>query len=97
MKAAGIVAEYDPFHAGHAWQIARARELGAQAVAVCMSADVTQRGGAALLPPAVRARAAACTAPASGVSAPNTRVSSSGTALSSATPAAAKPSAERQA
>lgn len=58
MKAAGIVAEYDPFHAGHAWQIARARELGAQAVAVCMSADVTQRGGAALLPPAVRARAA---------------------------------------
>ncbi|WP_418972560.1 nucleotidyltransferase family protein, partial [Allofournierella sp.] len=56
MKAAGIVAEYDPFHAGHAWQIARARELGAQAVAVCMSADVTQRGGAALLPPAVRAR-----------------------------------------
>ena len=53
MKAAGIVAEYDPFHAGHAWQIARARELGAQAVAVCMSADVTQWGGAALLPPAV--------------------------------------------
>lgn len=58
MKAAGIVAEYDPFHQGHAWQIARARQLGAQAVAVCMSADVTQRGGAALLPPAVRARAA---------------------------------------
>ena len=47
-----------PVPRGHARQIARARELGAQAVAVCMSADVTQRGGAALLPPAVRARAA---------------------------------------
>lgn len=58
MKAAGIIAEYDPFHAGHAWQIARLRELGAETVTVCMSADLTQRGGAALLPPAVRAAAA---------------------------------------
>ena len=58
MKNAGIIAEYDPFHAGHAWQIAEARRQGAEAVAVCMSGDVTQRGGAALLPPSVRAAAA---------------------------------------
>ena len=25
MKFAGIIAEYDPFHNGHAWQIAAAR------------------------------------------------------------------------
>ena len=58
MLAAGIITEYDPFHAGHAWQIEQAKALGAQAVAVCMSTDVTQRGGLALLPPWVRAKAA---------------------------------------
>ena len=50
MKNAGIIAEYDPFHAGHAWQIAEVRRQGAETVTVCMSGDVTQRGGAALLP-----------------------------------------------
>lgn len=58
MRLAGIITEYDPFHAGHAWQLRRARELGAQVIAVCMSEDLTQRGSAALLPPAVRAAAA---------------------------------------
>ena len=29
MKNVGIIAEYDPFHAGHAWQIAQARRRGA--------------------------------------------------------------------
>ena len=58
MKNVGIIAEYDPFHAGHAWQIAQARRLGAETETVCMSADVTQRGAAALLPPDVRAAAA---------------------------------------
>lgn len=58
MRAVGIITEYDPFHAGHAWQIAQARQMGAQAVVVCMSADLTQRGGIALLPPQVRAKAA---------------------------------------
>ena len=33
MKFAGIIAEYDPFHNGHAWQLAQARALGAQRVA----------------------------------------------------------------
>ena len=28
MKFAGIIAEYDPFHNGHAWQLAQARALG---------------------------------------------------------------------
>lgn len=58
MKNAGIIAEYDPFHAGHTWQIAEARRQGVETVTVCMSGDVTQRGGAALLPPSVRAAAA---------------------------------------
>ena len=37
MKFAGIIAEYDPFHNGHAWQLAQARALGAQRVAVALS------------------------------------------------------------
>ena len=31
MKFAGIIAEYDPFHNGHAWQLAQARALGGAA------------------------------------------------------------------
>ena len=58
MRLAGIITEYDSFHTGHAWQLRRAREMGAEAIAVCMSEDLTQRGAAALLPPAVRAAAA---------------------------------------
>lgn len=58
MRFAGIIAEYDPFHSGHAWQLARARALGAQRIAVAMSCGLTQRGALPLLPEAVRARAA---------------------------------------
>ena len=54
MKFAGIIAEYDPFHNGHAWQLAQARALGAQRVAVAMSCGLTQRGALPLLPEAVR-------------------------------------------
>lgn len=43
MKLAGIIAEYDPFHNGHAWQLAQARALGAERVAVAMSCGLTQR------------------------------------------------------
>ena len=50
MKFAGIIAEYDPFHNGHAWQLAQARALGAQRVAVAMSCGLTQRGALPLLP-----------------------------------------------
>lgn len=58
VKNVGIITEYDPFHSGHAWQIARLRQLGAQRVVVCMSCSAVQRGGFSLLPPAVRVRAA---------------------------------------
>ena len=54
MKFAGIIAEYDPFHNGHAWQLAQAKALGAQHVAVAMSCGLTQRGALPLLPEAVR-------------------------------------------
>lgn len=58
MKTAGIITEYDPFHKGHAWQIARLRQLGYGRVVVCMSCSAVQRGGLSLLPPAVRVQAA---------------------------------------
>ena len=58
MKFAGIIAEYDPFHNGHAWQLAQARALGAQRVAVARSCGRTQRGALPLLPEAVRVQAA---------------------------------------
>ena len=58
MRFAGIIAEYDPFHNGHAWQLAQARALGARQVAVAMSCSLTQRGAVPLLPEAVRTRAA---------------------------------------
>ena len=58
MKFAGIIAEYDPFHNGHAWQLAQAKALGAEHIAVAMSCGLTQRGALPLLPEAVRVRAA---------------------------------------
>ena len=58
MKFAGIIAEYDPFHNGHAWQLAQAKALGAQHVAVAMSCGLTQRGALPLLPETVRVQAA---------------------------------------
>jgi predicted nucleotidyltransferase len=46
----GIVAEYNPFHKGHAYQIETAKaELGATGVIAVMSGNFTQRGEAALL------------------------------------------------
>ena len=50
MATAGIVAEYNPFHWGHAWHIARTRRtLGADTAVVCvMSGHWVQRGECAL-------------------------------------------------
>lgn len=50
MKAVGIVAEYNPFHTGHAYQIAETRRLlEADRPAVCvMSGSWVQRGECAL-------------------------------------------------
>lgn len=42
MKFAGIIAEYDPFHNGHAWQLAQAKALGAERVAVVMSCSLVR-------------------------------------------------------
>lgn len=65
MRIAGIVAEYNPFHSGHAWHIARTREAGCDAVIVCMGGHFTQRGEAAMLSKWDRARMAlACGADA---------------------------------
>lgn len=51
MAVAGVIAEYNPFHRGHAWQLAELRRrLGADTpVAVCMSGNFVQRGDFALL------------------------------------------------
>ena len=43
MEFAGIITEYDPFHNGHAAQIAAAKSAGAGCVAVCMSSGAVQR------------------------------------------------------
>ena len=58
MQFAGIIAEYDPFHNGHAAQLAAVRAAGAQCIAVCMSSGAVQRGGVPILPEKVRVRAA---------------------------------------
>lgn len=50
MAAVGIVAEYDPFHRGHSYQIAQTRRaLGEDVTVICaMSGNWVQRGGAAI-------------------------------------------------
>ncbi len=58
MEFAGIITEYDPFHNGHAAQIAAAKAAGAACVAVCMSSGAVQRGSVPILPESVRVRAA---------------------------------------
>ena len=60
VAAVGIIAEYNPFHRGHAWQIREIRRrLGADtAVVACMSGSFVQRGDFALLGKHPRAEAA---------------------------------------
>lgn len=60
MAVAGIIAEYNPFHRGHAWQIRRLRQqLGEDtAVVAVMSGNVVQRGDFAILGKHPRAEAA---------------------------------------
>lgn len=50
MKAVGVVAEYNPFHSGHAWQLTELRRrLGAETPVVCvMSGSWVQRGECAV-------------------------------------------------
>lgn len=59
MRILGIIAEYNPFHSGHAHHLREARRVsGADHVVVVISSCFTQRGEAALLSPADRARMA---------------------------------------
>ena len=58
MKIAGIIAEYDPFHNGHAYQIARTKDAGADAVVVVLGGEFTQRGEPAWCSKYTRAEAA---------------------------------------
>ncbi|MDE7298198.1 MAG: nucleotidyltransferase family protein [Lachnospiraceae bacterium] len=59
MKITGIIAEFNPFHNGHAHLLKRARELtGAELVLVVMSGNFVQRGAPALLSKYARAEAA---------------------------------------
>lgn len=58
MRIGGIIAEYNPFHAGHAHHIAATRALGATHIAVVMSGNFVQRGEAACFSKWARARAA---------------------------------------
>lgn len=59
MKAVGIIAEYNPFHNGHAYLIKQARkQTDADAVIVIMSGSFVQRGEPAIFDKYTRTRAA---------------------------------------
>ncbi len=59
MRSAAIIAEYDPFHKGHAYQIEKTRrETGADFVIAVMSPDFVQRGEPAIFDKHVRTRLA---------------------------------------
>jgi predicted nucleotidyltransferase len=60
MTVAGVIAEFDPLHKGHAYLLAEIRaQLGADtAIVVAMSGSFTQRGGAAVCTPHARAEMA---------------------------------------
>lgn len=56
MKVVGIIAEYNPFHNGHAYQIQKTKELsGADYVIVAMSGNFMQRGTPAIADKFIRA------------------------------------------
>lgn len=57
-KIIGIVSEYNPFHIGHNYHIAKAREMaGEESTVVCvMSGDYVQRGEWAIQPKHLRAQ-----------------------------------------
>lgn len=59
MKIGGIVAEYNPFHNGHAYQIEKSKELGEWThVVAVMSSNYVQRGETALISKWARAEMA---------------------------------------
>ena len=58
MKNVGIVAEYNPFHKGHLYQLQTLKKLGAETVTVCMSGNFVQRSEPAILDKFERAKVA---------------------------------------
>ena len=59
MKITGIIAEYNPFHNGHLYQIRKAKEItGADHIIVVMSGNHMQRGTPALIDKYSRAKMA---------------------------------------
>lgn len=60
MPIAGIIAEYNPFHNGHAYQLRRVRELGFTQTVVVMSGAFVQRGEPAVCDKRARVTAALC-------------------------------------
>lgn len=59
MKTVGIIAEYNPFHNGHAHHLAAAKKMtGADYCIVVMSGDFVQRGAPAIMDKYARTRAA---------------------------------------
>lgn len=58
MRICGITAEYNPFHQGHAYQIAQTKQAGATHIVAVMSGNFVQRGTPALLEKRVRTKAA---------------------------------------
>lgn len=56
--AIGIIAEYNPFHAGHAHQIAAVKKFSDAPIVAVMSGSFTQRGEPAILDKWTRARLA---------------------------------------
>ena len=59
MKTVGIIAEYNPFHNGHAYQIAEAKKItGADYCVVIMSGNFMQRGIPAIMDKSLRIQSA---------------------------------------
>lgn len=59
MQICGIIAEYDPFHNGHAWHIKEAKRVtGADKIICIITGCFTQRGTPAFLHPSARAEMA---------------------------------------
>lgn len=58
IKPAFIIAEYNPFHNGHKYQIEKTRENGATHIIAVMSGNFVQRGDISICEKHIRARAA---------------------------------------
>lgn len=58
MAVFGVIAEYNPFHNGHEYQLKSIKESGGHAVVVVMSPNVVQRGDFSVFDKWIRTRAA---------------------------------------